>query len=274
MEKVQTNSTHPPGRWRNPIVWAAVLLAVVVAAMVYSLVTGSQMAERYAPLADAAMEIKLEAAIGHLWFEEIISGDRDEEIASVLEHFDRSAWYARAMLDGGQNPEGVFAALRDPALRREVEEVLEKIREFRTIAEQRWAAMDQSGIASAIDQRFDAVFNDFLTRADEVETTLQRKMNRDLSRFQTMQGVLIAFSVGLFALVAIVFRRYQRQQALHMAALQKSEENLSITLDSIGDAVITTNATGAAHSTAWCSSFATSPNPTPETCSFTKARDC
>ncbi len=79
------------------------VVVLVAASLVYSLMTARRIAERHGPLADAAMEIKLEAAVGHLWFEEILSGDRNEDIAEVWELFDQDAWYARAMLEGGEN---------------------------------------------------------------------------------------------------------------------------------------------------------------------------
>ncbi len=64
--------------------------------MFYSLYIGRGLAERYAPLVDAAMEIKLEATTAHLWFEEIISGDRFVDIDEVWKHLDQAKWYARA----------------------------------------------------------------------------------------------------------------------------------------------------------------------------------
>ncbi len=140
---------------RSPVPFVLGLGILMALAMGYSLYIGSGTAVRYAPLVDAAMEIKLEAAIGHLWFEEVISGDRHEDVSGALAHIDKSAWYARVMLEGGENSEGTFVPLQDPALRGEIEEVLEKILEFRSIADDRWEASEQSGIGSEIDQRFE-----------------------------------------------------------------------------------------------------------------------
>ena len=198
-----------PTARRSPIPFAIGLGLFVAGIMVYSTFMGGRMSLRYAPLADAAMEIKLEAAMGHLWFEEVISGDRNEDIAIALQHIDQSAWYARAMLEGGENQEGVFIPLRDSVLRIEIEEVLMKIKEFREIAEQRWATAEQSGIGSDIDQHFDAVFEDFLEHADNVKTALQGAMAKGLFRFRIVQGLLVILCLGLSALVV-----HQLQAAL------------------------------------------------------------
>lgn len=51
--------------------------------MVYSLPTGSRLAERYPPLVDAATEIELDATLGHLWFEEVVGDGRAKRAADA-----------------------------------------------------------------------------------------------------------------------------------------------------------------------------------------------
>jgi len=55
-------------------IWIAVLTFGLLGVMIYSSYIGRSQAERYAPLIDAAMEIRLEVTTSHLWFEEVISG--------------------------------------------------------------------------------------------------------------------------------------------------------------------------------------------------------
>ncbi len=232
------------GRPRRIYLSVGFVTLLIAATMWYSLRTGAHMTEVYAPLVGAAMEIKLEAALGHLWFEEVISGDRHEDIATVWEHLERSAWYATAMLEGGQSPESTFIPLENPGLRREIEEVLRKITDFRAVAEERFAAKERAAIGTEVDQRFDALFEGFLAQADHVETSLQLLMASELRRFRTVQVILIAVCIGMAALVAIVLGRYDRKRTQALLDLHASEENLAITLNSIGDAVIATDTDG------------------------------
>ena len=104
--------TQSPRRWRVPILWLTIPATAVVAIMAYSLFTTNRMVEHDVPLVDAVMELRLEATLGHLWFEEIISGDRHEDIAVVWAHLDQSAWYAQATLKGAENPEGTIVPCR------------------------------------------------------------------------------------------------------------------------------------------------------------------
>ena len=111
---------------------------MILFALWYVMNTGSRIAKHYFPLINATMEIKLEATTAHLWFEEIITGDRDEDIDKVWSHINRAEWFARAMLEGGENAEGVFISLNDPELREDILVVLEQIKEFRSIARDRY----------------------------------------------------------------------------------------------------------------------------------------
>ncbi len=215
----------------SPVPFVVGLGIFVVGIMVYSTLMSTNMILRYQPLADAAMEIKLEAAIGHLWFEEVISGDGHEDADIAMKPIDESIWYAKAMLEGGKNHEGVFVPLDDPMLRHEIEDVLEKVKEFRDIAEQRWESVGESGIGSDIEQRFDAVFNEFLQVADNVETELQVAMAKALQKFRAIQALLIVFCIGLFTYVAITFWRYKQKQLVDTTSLYESEGRLRAIID-------------------------------------------
>ena len=227
-----------------PIFWMLILIFGIVSALLYSIYIGHNKADRYAPQVKAAMEIKLEATIAHLWFEEIISGDHHIDIKKVWEHLDHAEWYAQAMLDGGENREGIITALNDPALRQEIQQTLKGISAFRAIGRERWQSQSQSGIGSDIDQRFDQVFENFLITADNVETALQQAIARQIEQFYRLQGLLVTFVLILAALTGIMLHRHERKRSSYLRVIQEREENLRITLNAIGDAVITTDASG------------------------------
>ena len=183
---------------------------IVIGILGYGFYTGDRMNRAYAPLVDAAMEIKLEATTAHLWFEEIISGDRYEDMATVWKHLDQAEWYAKAMLEGGKNQEETFIPLDDNKMRRAIIEVQGKLSEFRDITKQRIAAKETSGVGTAIDQRYDAIFNDFIIQADKVESRLQQVMARDMGRFRYTQVTLMVVCLLLFLTIGIVYYRWTR----------------------------------------------------------------
>ena len=203
----------------------------VAVIMVYSMLIEIRTVNRYVPLVDAASKLKFEAAIGHLWFEEAISGDRHREIATAWEHLDNSSEHARTLLEGGENEEGRFAPLVNPHLRRETEDVLAKITDYKAIARERWASVGSSGIGSDMDERFDAVFEGFLVQAGEVETELKMVIGQEQRRIQALQYLLIVLCLVLSTLVGVILRRYNRRRARDLVTVQESEEKYRALFD-------------------------------------------
>ena len=78
----------------NPLLRIYLLIGfvatVTVGSMGFIFYLGSHMVAAHTPLTHAAMEINLEATLGHLWFEEVISGDRNESIGGVLKYIDQA----------------------------------------------------------------------------------------------------------------------------------------------------------------------------------------
>ena len=197
---------------------------LILAAMTYSFFMGNRMINKHAPLIDAAMEIKLEATTAHLWFEEIISGDRHEKIETIITHIDQAIWYAQAMLEGGENSEGTFLPLEDIRLRNEVTSVVNELKAFKELTTKRYEAHETSGVGTVIDQKYDSVFNSFINQADHVETLLQEKIRAEYSKYKVIQTALIIIVVVLGCLVIIMQRKYDRRHRESMARISKEIE--------------------------------------------------
>ncbi|HKL22286.1 MAG TPA: PAS domain S-box protein, partial [Tichowtungia sp.] len=67
---------------------------------------------------------------------------------------------------------------------------------------------------------------------------------KELRQFRGLQGGLIALVLLVGGLVAMALHLYEKQKKIRVLALQRSEENLSITLTSIGDGVMTFDVDG------------------------------
>jgi signal transduction histidine kinase len=212
---------------RRRIYLVIVIVGLSVIGMLgYGFYTGDRLIRIYAPLVDAAMEIKLEATLAHLWFEEIISGDRQEDVATVWARLDQADWYAKAMLEGGKNEEGTFFPLDNTEMRQAITEVRGKLARFQDISKQRLTASTTSGPGTQIDQHFDAVFKDFFNQADEVETRLQQVIAQDVGSFRHTQLILIAACLMLFLFILVAFSRFDRRRVKDFLSLRETHVNL------------------------------------------------
>ena len=218
---------------RSHYLFIGIVAIVMVAAMTYSYYSSNRMINKYSPLVDAAMEVKLEATTAHLWFEEIISGDRAENIEDVMLHIDQSSWYARAMLEGGQNPEGTFLPLRDLALRKEVAVTIEQLNEFKEITITRYESLEAEGVGTEIDLLYDGLFHDLVAQMDHVETLLQQKIKEDYKRYSSIQIMLIIVVIILCILGFFVQNRYDRRQKKNISNLSEAFERSSTVMNSL-----------------------------------------
>tara|TARA_R110000744_G_scaffold151810_2_gene265449 strand:- start:5322 stop:7676 length:2355 start_codon:yes stop_codon:yes gene_type:complete len=201
---------------------------LIMAIVYYSFYTGRNIVERFTPLVDAVKEVKLEATIAHLWFEEAISGDRTLNIEDIWAHLDQAEWYARAMLDGGTNEEGTILALNDPSLRLKIEATIDGIHHFRQIAEKRWASQISSGIGSNLDQQFDQSFLEFSLSADDVETALQKIVSDDLEAFKFTQRLLLILTFILGTTIGGVLISNNIKRIRNINALKLSQEDVRL----------------------------------------------
>jgi len=215
------------GKWRHYVPSRLVLLISLVLLLMLAMLNlsfslGYRVMERYVPLLDASMVVKLDATAAHLWFEELISNDKEESLGTVLPHLDRAVWYVNAMLHGGENYEGRFLALQNPLLVANAETILVQLQRFRSMTLERFQNFKSSGIGSEIDQRYDALFKRLLVSADHLEAGLQKEVDLELKQFGRMHTVLVVLSLLLTVIVFWFFSRYERERAKNLAQIQKS----------------------------------------------------
>jgi hypothetical protein len=201
---------------------------VVIGIVAYSFHLGYKMSAKFSPLVHAAMEIKLETTTAHLWFEEIVSGDRNEKIEDVIKHIDNAIWYATAMLEGGENPEGSFVPLANPIMRKDIKEVLVKIKSFKEITKERYATIKESGVGTQIDQRYDGIFRSFQEQADFVETKLQDAIASDLNRYRYLLLFLLVSLISSTFFLLFIFYRYEKQRAKNIALIRKAFDEVKV----------------------------------------------
>lgn len=190
------------------LVFLIIGFILVASILGYSYYTGIRMSNYYTPLIDATMEIKLETTISHLWFEEIISRDKTEDINKVFTHLDQAAWYINSMMHGGENTEGNFLAIDSSEIVDALNLILTKLNNFKELTELRYLCIIESKAGSEIDQQYDKIYRQIIDETDLIETQLQNLINRDIIRFKIVQGFLFLILV-LFALfTGILFYRF------------------------------------------------------------------
>jgi methyl-accepting chemotaxis protein len=218
---------------------------------------GETVGAHLAPLADAAMEIKLTATTSHLYFEEIMSGDAGEDINNVWSLLDETQFYLDAIAKGGSNDEGTFIAASDPAVIAALPAVQQALNDFRSAGETRYADRgNNAGAGSAADESFDASFDVLVETADQVEELLHDSMEEGLAGLRQAQFLSLASLVlagtGAAAGCLTVFLFFLRLVSARLRALveitgaltagqtdidiptQKMQDELTVMFDAFG----------------------------------------
>lgn len=176
---------------------------------------GITVGQKLAPLADAAVEVKIATTQAHLLLEEILAGDTTQDISKVWQHLDRAQWFCDAVLQGAKDKDREYFATADSRIRGRIELAKTRLNEFRRSARARYDRHTQAGdsggpVGSQDDTAFDAEYAGVMALADEVKTMIHDAMDAGLAELKTniartpilltlicVFAVLPAISIGL-----------------------------------------------------------------------------
>lgn len=217
---------------------------LLVSMIVYSAETGLRMSQRYTPLIDAAMEIKLEATLGHLLLEEALHNERPARLEDVLAHLKQADWYAQAMLEGGQNAEGTFIPLDDPLLRQYIVDVRHELALFVADVKTQWRNMALLNSPPDKDHIFDAMFDSFFDKADIVETHLQQLIQQAERRFIVVQIILAVGAIGVIMWLGLLFKHFVKAQNRALEQLENEIQRYNLIEQTLREQATTDTLTG------------------------------
>jgi PAS domain S-box-containing protein len=201
--------------------------AAISGCLGYAYWVGHEMVVRQAPQSKVVIQMQLELALSHLWFEEIISEDANIPMDEVLAYQDRANACSNAMLEGGDSPVGRLLPIRDSELRQHVEQVQSLLTEVRVKTLSRWQNRSESGIGSVADEEYDRVFNACLRQMQDIQDELSSMTAHQLAILEVVQlsllaaSLVIAFSIG--GLLTVLLVRQARAQHMLRAAYQQLE---------------------------------------------------
>jgi two-component system NtrC family sensor kinase len=155
-------------------------------------------------LADAIMDMQIDTATSHLWFVKLIHGDRNIVPDDVWARIDDGIRLSSVILNGGVSEDGlVVAAMTDPWLRTEAETIGALLIQLKSIALQRYQTPGADGIGSLLDQQFDGLFEEFMTRARGFEQVVETRRISDLIKERRLcLGIVFAWAIVVIGATA------------------------------------------------------------------------
>ncbi len=186
------------------LVGIPLLLLVIVTAH-----TGMGLMNQKLPVYLAGEKIKDEVARFHSSIERYIYISASPQGRSeIFYHLDRAEWYANALLFGGKDGEMVYAPLKDPALRADVERVISGIKSLRVFANGRLRLGPEGRASRELEQVFDPMVDNVISKADQAASALRATVIGDRRDFLRRVYMLLALCLLLSAFTVTVIYIY------------------------------------------------------------------
>ncbi len=196
--------------------------------------------QKYLPLQKEISSLKSNLAKSHLWLEEAMAGDKEVDIKKdVMIPLENRSYHAYVELS-----EKVLTTQEDKKYLIQLHHLQNSLNSLLIHTKKRWTNIEEYGVGSDEDQKFDAEFNAILKMADILSLDIESKINTEIENQDSYFYLIIILFllINISILIAIVF--YIRRQKAYELSLFESNEKSFVTLSSIGDAVITTDAHG------------------------------
>src|SRR4051794_31462677 len=212
------------------------VLVVALAAWRLTVAAGRSSA-RTAHWEAVAGGMQADIAVGHVWLEEFLAGDRTIDVnRDIMGNFYAAGGRCRALRDGGASPDGErVAAVRDAPLRVEVVVLCGRLDNLRALTVQRLVRRTAAGTPA--DQRYDARFRDALALAEALPGRIRDLSGSERDRLKLIEtGAIVLLGATLLLAVAVI-RGAQRQ-------VQRLAREREAVLESAGEGILAVDADG------------------------------
>ncbi len=183
---------------------------------------------------DAVMDVQINASTGHLWLEEAVTGDdtADEALADM----EQAINLITVALNGGKSEHGMIPEpLDDLELRVPAEELRSLLVNFKLLGRERLQNPRKGGVASDLDQQFDAVFKEILGKAGILEDLIEKKNAESRAKsWRLFLGILSGWSVVVFVTTFGLWSHDRRRRSAEEALRKANEQLLSQTEELTG----------------------------------------
>ncbi|MFC1513951.1 hypothetical protein ACFL5P_02965, partial [candidate division KSB1 bacterium] len=211
----------------------SIFIFVLLCGMMYAFYTGIKMNEKYKSQVMAAYEIRINLTLGHLWFEELLSGDSSIDVEVITKSFDKSDMYSSALLEGGESEIGTIYPVDDQQVITFINDIINETSAFRDLAVQRLDDRSGSGTGTLIDQQYDTIFNQILISTQSVIEWIQDKNAKDLNTFRLSRTLVIILFIVLFIMIIAIVYLYFKEQESSKKELSESEMKFRSIVESI-----------------------------------------
>jgi PAS domain S-box-containing protein len=195
---------------------------------------------KYLPLKSAIQTVRNDITTAHLWFEESISGDKYVDIQTdvidklKVKEYKKYINNVKNILKEGEDLDFYYNLI-----------LLDKeMTIFYNLAQKRLVDVLEHKIGSDLDQTFDRQFNKITTEILKLDLRVNKKLEEEFMDKKNYFIIVLSLFLIVNILAFIFLFRFRIETNKYEKKLYNEREKAFVTLNSIGDAVITTDAKG------------------------------
>lgn len=216
----------------------SIIILILVSSFFFNI--GSRLTSKYTPLIDATMEIRLESTSSHLMLEEMLHGDRNADISPIVEKIKNSIWYAKAMLHGGRNHEGVFLPIDNKEMEVNLRKIIVDLESLIQLTEKRYVDFQNNELENTTKtyEKYHSQFDEFTMLSEIIETELQQTVTKELKNYETTYYIVLIIFIVMIIAVTLLLYKYEREKISHVLSLSKQKELYELVFKNTSSSVL------------------------------------
>lgn len=186
------------------------LFFFIISMLIWLIVAANYITNTYSSRITAVNEIIIESTSAHLWFEELISGDKNEELKDILTHISRAKSHISSLnIYDDQNKISILTNDNQIILLNSIDNDL---REFKKLMLIRYKNHKISKPGTILDQNFDKLFLIMINKTNILKKIIKEEEIIEINNFTYIQYIVILFELLSFTSVSLTIVSFSKNK--------------------------------------------------------------
>lgn len=200
------------------------LFLFIISILIWLIFEANYIANTYSSRITAVNEIIIETTSAHLWFEELISGDKNEELEDVVNHILKAKLYINSLRT--YNKKLNTSILKESNHILLLNSILIDLNKFKELTYIRYKKNKISKPGTSLDQYFDKVFLEMISKTNILKNIIKKEEDKEKSKFSYIQYIVLLFELLSFATVSLTIISFSKNKQDLIQQLEESNINL------------------------------------------------
>lgn len=201
----------------------AILFVFIISTLFFLIIKANYITNTYSSRNMAINEIIIETTTAHLWFEELISGDKSIKLRSILKNISNSNLYVNSLI---KKNELHISPLTNPKHQIILFKIKDMLQEFKTITYKRYNYYQVSKPGTVIDQEYDRVFLKIINKLNILKSIVKKETRVEKDSFEFFQYIVILLELISFSTVSLSIFIFTKDREELISKLEASNISL------------------------------------------------